>query len=116
MVLLGIGSPLLGRQQPGFTPGVATVVAAAWLVVGGAAMMLKRRVAFWIALGAGLFVAATGVWGMVANRMIGLPFPSLVSLVAGLYICFRIAMAKSALGPTAPRVSIADQLDLDDDK
>ena len=111
MAALGAFTPLFAMQQSGGgRPPTATLLVSAALLAGGISMILRRRFAFWIALSAGILVAGTGAAGMIQHREIGLPFVPLVSLVAGLYICFRVALAKSSLVPRR-RQLIADEGD-----
>ncbi len=100
MIALGLLSVMMGRYY-GVPLTVSTVSAAGAMVVGGAALLLKRPVSFWIAFGATALTVGMALGSMISQRAIGLQ-PPIIPLVIGLYICFRLVLARSALRPRPP--------------
>jgi len=78
------------------------------LLGGGVAMLLRRPASFYVAQAGGALTALAGAIGLFTHRQVGLPLSPLVVLVLGLYVCFRIAIARPALTPRPPRRLIAD--------
>ncbi len=105
MLAVGAGSVAFAGTH-GVPPTAASIAAAAVLCAGGVAMLVRRRWSFWVALGAALATVALAVVNFVFRREppIGLPLPSIVTLVIGLYLTLRILLAKSAFDPPLPPV------------
>ena len=82
--------------------------AALPLLAGGVAMLLRRPASFYVAQAGGALTAIAGAVGLLTHRQVGLPLSPLVVLVLGLYVCFRIAIARPSLTPRPPRRLIAD--------
>jgi hypothetical protein len=101
MVVLGGGSLLLGRNY-GYQPTVSMGIVAGALCVGGLALFVKKPISFWIAFGATLIVMGFAVASFVLKRMVGLPLPPIIALVAGLYLCFRLVLSRFAFRPRPP--------------
>lgn len=110
MVVFALFVPLIGLHYgTPLTPSAIAVSVA--LVAGGVAMVLRRPASFWVALGAGALTALTGAASFLLHRPIGLGLTPLVSVVIGLYLCFRVVIARPALtGPAQPKRRIADDL------
>ena len=100
MVLYGL--TLLGFSIHMGHVGPLTVAVCGALEAGGAAMLLRRPVSFWIGLGAAIFTFAAGLASMKLPPATALPYPEIV-IVIGLYACLRVAMTKNAFGPQTPR-------------
>jgi hypothetical protein len=101
MIIFACGSLLVARSH-GEQPGATAAVAAGALAVGGLALLLRRRASFYIALAAALTTVAFALVSFVTRRVLGLPLPPLISLVIGLYISFRLALARRAMSPPPP--------------
>jgi hypothetical protein len=116
MIALAVIAPAMspGALHGGGLPPLATMFASLPLIVGGVAVLLRRRWSFAVAVASGAITAAAGALGLLLGRTLGLPFKPLVVLVVGLYVCFRLFMARAALTPAAPRAGekrlIADEL------
>lgn len=98
MLLLGVaalGFPI----HHGVRPSAAAIVVALALLIGGGALFTRRREAFFIAIGGAIVTTGCAVIGLFTRQELGLPMPPLVSIVLGLYVCFRIVAARSALAP-----------------
>jgi hypothetical protein len=98
MIVLG-GASILFASSHGVRPTATGLAVAGMLGVGGFWVMLRWRGAFFGAMAAAGFTAATGVAGFISHREVGLPLPPIVSLVAGLYIALRVLIARPALAP-----------------
>jgi hypothetical protein len=98
MIVLAGGSLLYANSQ-GVHPGVTAFIAALALSAGGAALFVRRPISFWVALGGTLTNVGLAIASFALHRPLGLPLPPILSLVFGLYICFRLLLARSALQP-----------------
>src|SRR5690349_21467179 len=98
MIVLG-GATLLYANGQGIRPTAVGGIVAGVLAVAGFWLMLRRRGSFAAAMIAGGLLSATGVAGFIEHRAVGLPLPPIVSLVAGLYICLRVLIARPAITP-----------------
>lgn len=94
------GGSLLFANSHGVRPGLSAGLAAAALAAGGIALFIRRPTSFWIALAGTLVTVGCAVASFALHREIGLPLPPILGLVLGLYICFRLLFARSALRPT----------------
>jgi hypothetical protein len=83
------GAGPLGRVQYGL---------AAALIAAGVLLLTRLRLAFYLALLAGLATAATGVLGLTGHRELALPLQPAVSVGVGLYLCLRLFLARAGLG------------------
>jgi hypothetical protein len=111
IVMIGLGLiPSALALHAGGTVTLIGSFAALPLLVGGVAVLLRRPASFWIAQAGGAVTAIAGGAGVLSDRQIGLPLQPLVVLVLGLYVCFRIAIARPSLSPRPPRRMIADEL------
>lgn len=109
MMVFALFVPLLGLHY-GAAPTASSLAVSAALVLGGVAMVLRRPFSFWVALGAGAITTAGGVASYLLHRPIGLGLTPLVSVVIGLYLCFRVVIARPALGAQPEKRRIADDL------
>jgi hypothetical protein len=102
MIVLG-GATLLYANSQGIRPTAVGAIVAGALALAGFWLMLRRQGAFAAALIAGGLTAATGVAGFILHHPVGLPLPPIVSLVAGLYVCLRVLIARPGLAPDRRR-------------
>jgi hypothetical protein len=108
MIVLG-GATLLYANSQGIRPTAVGGIVAGVLAVAGFWLMLRRQGAFAAAMIAGGLTAATGVAGFILHHPVGLPLPPIVSLVAGLYVCLRVLIARPALSnEKRPPAELAD--------
>ncbi|MSP61756.1 MAG: hypothetical protein EXR72_15760 [Myxococcales bacterium] len=98
MIVLG-GVSLGVAQSHGISPTASSGIAAAGLAIGGLTLILGRPWSVWFALGGGAITVGFALASFILKREVGLPLPPIISLVAGLYVCVRIVMARSALKP-----------------
>jgi hypothetical protein len=110
MIGLAVMVPAIAIHEGGGAPTALSAFAAVPLLVGGVAMLARRRWSLVVAMAGGAFTALGGAVGLAMGRAVGLPIKPLVTLVIGLYVCFRIFIARSAIVPPPPRSSIADEL------
>jgi len=100
MIALGAGCLLMGRYY-GVQPTVSTAIVAAALAAGGVALLFKRQFSFWVAIAAVGLTVAFALASMLSGRAVGLQ-PPVIPLVLGLYICFRLVLARTLFKPRAP--------------
>jgi hypothetical protein len=106
MIVLGVGSLAMGHYY-GVQPTATSGVVAAALAIGGASLFVPGKPAvFWIALSATVITIAFAAASFLLKRPVGLPLPPIISLVAGLYLCFRLVLSRGAL---RPRPTVADE-------
>jgi hypothetical protein len=79
--------------QPKPTPAGWAIAGA--LVVAGALLFLRRPFAFWVAMAASLVTVLAGLVALAGHPELSLPVPPALSIVVGLYLCLRLAMAKT---------------------
>ena len=102
--MLGLAALIVYHHASGHVlPGAIGVLLAVSLVIGAIGLFLRRRVAFFLALGAAILTFSVGAFGMVTGESLGLPVPPIVTLVAGLYMTLRTFLARDALGPPPVR-------------
>lgn len=102
--------PAMAMRSAGAPLTVVNTFAAAFLLLGGGALLLRRPASFWVGMAGGLITALSAAVGMALHREVGLPISPVVGLVIGLYASFRVLIARSALAPAQQRRSIADEL------
>lgn len=90
IALGGLSVSGIGGHRP---LGVVPWVLAALLVVAGALLFSRTRVAFYIALAVGALTAVSGVLAYAHHPELGLPVPPALSIGVGLYLVFRTAIA-----------------------
>src|SRR6185503_14086191 len=95
----GIGVAGFGGRHP---TAVAYAIAAL-LVLGGATLFLKRPFAFYVAVAAAALLTVSGVVAWAGHPELAMPVPPMLSIVIGLYLILRAAMARPALQPKPPR-------------
>jgi hypothetical protein len=98
LVLGGMSVSGIGGHRP---VGTVPWVLAGLLVVAGALLFTRTRVAFYVAIATGALVAAGGVLALMHHPELGLAVPPALSIGVGLYLVFRTAIAASTFG--APR-------------
>lgn len=88
--------------ESGHRPGPLMIAVCAALVLGGAALLMKRAWSFWAGLAAGAF---TFVAGLVSLKLpsAGGGMQPIFPIVIGLYVCLRVAIAKHSLIPRRRR-------------
>lgn len=89
MGVLGVGG--FGAQHP---PTQVGWLIAGLLVSGGGLLFLRRPFAWWTALAAATVTAVSGVLAQTGKPEWALPMPPLLSMVIGLYLVFRLAIAR----------------------
>lgn len=89
--------------ESGHRPGPLMIAVCAALVLGGAALLLKRAWSFWAGLAAGAFTFAAGLVALKLPSATGGGFQPIFPIVIGLYVCLRVAIAKNALVPRRRR-------------
>ena len=110
MIGFALIGPAMALRTGGAPLTLLSCFAALPLLLGGAAMFVRRRESFFVAIaGAGIMVLSAVV-GMLLKREVGLPISPVLALVIGLYASFRVVMARDGLGPRTARRSIADEL------
>lgn len=84
--------------------GVVPWALAALLVVTGALLFTRTRIAFWVAIAAGAITATSGIVALMHHPELSLPVPPALSIGVGLYLVLRTAIATSTFGgKKAPR-------------
>jgi hypothetical protein len=83
--------------QTGKSPGPLGIAVSLALVAGGVLLLLQRPIAYWVAIGAGLFTFVAGIASTKLPPGLAMPVQPIIPIVIGLYICMRVAIAKSAL-------------------
>jgi hypothetical protein len=100
IALGGLSVSGIGGRHP---LGPVAWVLAALLVAAGALMFTRTRPAFFFALAAGALTAASGVMPYLHHPELALPVPPALSIVVGLYLIFRTAIAAPTFGPPKTR-------------
>ena len=101
MILMGgIGVSGFGQGAP-LSPAAYAVSGA--LVVGGAAMFLRRPFSFYVAITAALLLSASGLAAMLHHPELVLPVHPAISVVVGFYLCLRAVIARPGLRPPSSR-------------
>ena len=101
---IGVVMILFGAAALGLGPITwSAITLAVALGIGGGALFLRRPAMFWVALAGGLVAMAFGVAGLILRRPLGLPLPPIAGLLVGLYVCFRVVVARRGLMPRPPR-------------
>jgi hypothetical protein len=89
---MGALSVGMGGARPSHP--IPWIIAGA-LVLGGAALFLKRPFVYWVALGASALTVVTGLVGLAGHPALALPVPPALSIGVGLYLCLRVLMARA---------------------
>jgi len=106
IVMGGIGITGFGQQH---AVGPAPYAIAGLLVIGGALLFLRKPFAFYPAIAASALLALSSVLGYLHHPELGLPVPPMLSLVIGLYLCFRVLLVRSTLQPRKKRAFLSDE-------
>ena len=96
IAMAGIGLAPLG-PQPRPPLGVPQLAIAGILVLGGLLLVLRRTIAQYVAFAAAGALVVTAILAWTGRPQFGLPVPPAISLVIGLYLILRVAMARGAL-------------------
>lgn len=99
----------LGIGFAGQRPSPAAYVIAALLVLAGLAMISRRPAAYLFGLGVAGVMVVSGLVALLGHPRLSLPVPPLLSIVVGLYLGLRIAMAKAALGGRRPYGTLPEE-------
>jgi hypothetical protein len=100
IALGGLSVSGIGGRHP---LGPVAWVLAALLVAAGALMFTRTRAAFYCALTVGALTAASGALALAHHPELALPVPPALSIVVGLYLIFRTAIAAPTFGPAKQR-------------
>jgi hypothetical protein len=95
VALGGLSVSGIGGHRP---LGVVPWVLAGLLVVAGVALFTRLRPAYYFAIAVAALTAVTGVLALAHHPELALPAPPAVSIVVGLYLIFRSALASSSGG------------------
>jgi hypothetical protein len=68
---------------------------AGLLIVAGGLLFLRRPFAWWVGLGAAAITLVSGFVAQAGKPELGLPTPPLLAIVVGLYLVFRLLMARA---------------------
>ena len=91
-----------GLALAGVTGGTLSVAAygiAGLIVLAGLLVMTGMKAGYYLGIVAGGVMALTGVVAWAGMPRYALPYPPALSVVVGLYMCMRIAMAHRMFGP-----------------
>ena len=99
IALGGLSVSGIGGHRP---IGPVAWTLAGLLVVAGAFIFTRTRIAFWIALAVAALTAASGIMPLVHHPELSLPVHPAATIGVGLYLVLRTAMAASSFG-VAPR-------------
>jgi hypothetical protein len=95
----GLGMNGVGHLSPG-AYGLAGV-----LVVAGLLVLTRMRIAYYVGIAAGILTALSGVVAWAAPAMgarFALPIHPGISMVVGLYLVMRVALAHRLFGKREP--------------
>ena len=79
-------------------PSPAGWAIAGALVVGGAVLFLRKPFSLYVAMASALVTLLGGVLALAHHPELSLPVPAAMSIVVGLYLFVRLAMAKAYFG------------------
>jgi hypothetical protein len=90
--------------QPGFSAGhpvgIAGYLIAGLLIAAGLLLIgVRRPIAFYGGVLAALLTAVSGLLAFAGRTHWALPVPPILSMVVGLYLCIRLAIARSLYFP-----------------
>jgi uncharacterized membrane protein (UPF0136 family) len=102
IAMAGIGLAPLG-PPPRPPIGVVQLAIAGVLVIAGVLLVMRRQIGIWFAFGAAAVLSGTGVAALLGARHFALPVPPAISIVIGLYLFLRVAMARAGLKSSKPK-------------
>jgi hypothetical protein len=89
IALGGLSVSGIGGHRP---LGVVPYVLAGLLVLAGALLFTRTRVAFYLALAVAALTAVSGVLALAHHPELSLPVPPALAIGVGLYLVFRTAI------------------------
>jgi hypothetical protein len=93
---LGLQPSLSPVFSLGQRPGAIAYLIAGLLIVSGLLLIAFRRpIAFYVALFAAVATVVTGLVSYSGHPQLALPVPPVLSIVIGLYLCVRLAIARN---------------------
>lgn len=95
IALGGLSVSGIGGHRP---LGVVPWVIAGLLVVAGVALFTRLKPGYYFAIAVAALTSVSGVLALVHHPELALPAPPALSIVVGLYLIFRTALAASSGG------------------
>jgi hypothetical protein len=102
IAMAGIGLAPLG-PEPRQPIGPVQLAIAGILILAGVLLVMRRQIGIWFAFGAAAVLTGTGIAALIGARQFALPVPPAISIVIGLYLFLRVAMARAGLKSAKPK-------------